>query len=112
MTKICEVVLVFLLFQQHSPPVFSHSVVAAESIQQSQTADALHVLQVLDGTLIDVEAPYTLRSQDFKPKDLISFRVVNPVKVNGITVIAQGATATGRIEKSKRGGHFGKAGLF
>jgi hypothetical protein len=37
---------------------------------------------------------------------------VNPVKVNGIRVIEQGATATARIDKAKRGGHFGKAGLF
>jgi hypothetical protein len=27
-------------------------------------------------------------------------------------VIEQGATATGRIDKAKRGGHWGKAGLF
>jgi hypothetical protein len=49
---------------------------------------------------------------DFKPKDKISFRVVNPIIVEGVTVIEQGATATGSIEKSKRGGHWGKAGLF
>jgi hypothetical protein len=49
---------------------------------------------------------------DFKPKDQISFRVVNPIKVNGVTLIEQGAIATGRIEKAKRGGHFGKAGLL
>ena len=49
---------------------------------------------------------------EFKVNDLISFRVVNPVKVTGIIVIEQGATATARIDKAKRGGHFGKAGLF
>jgi hypothetical protein len=69
-------------------------------------------LQIPDGTPIEIEAPYTFTSLDFKPKDEISFHVVNPVKINGVTVIEQGATATGRIEQSKRGGHFGKAGLF
>jgi hypothetical protein len=49
---------------------------------------------------------------DFKPEDKISFRVVDAVKVAGVTVIEQGATATGVVEKSKRGGHWGKAGLF
>jgi hypothetical protein len=48
----------------------------------------------------------------FKPNDKISFRVVNPIVVNGVTVIEAGAIATGRIDKAKRGGHFGKAGVF
>ncbi len=69
-------------------------------------------LQIPDGTLIEIEAPYTINSMDFKPNDEISFRVVNPLKINGITVIEQGAAATARIETAKRGGHFGKAGLL
>jgi len=79
-----------------------------DDIQSKQPAP----LQIPDCTPIEIEAPYTFNSMDFKPKDEISFRVVNPVKLNGVVVIEQGATATGRIEKSKRGGHFGKAGLF
>ena len=93
--------------------------VTLQDIQQSQSSDAIPaksdkstVLQIPDGTLVEIEAPYTYSSMDFKPKDEISFRVVNPIIVNGTTVIEQGATATGRIEKSKRGGHFGKAGLL
>ncbi len=68
--------------------------------------------QIPDGTLIEIEAPYTINSKEFKPNDEISFRVINPIKIDGVTVIEQGATATGRIEKAKRGGHFGKAGLL
>lgn len=93
--------------------------VAAQSVQQAQSSDvteqesdAAEVVQIPDGTLVEIEAPYTYSSMNFKPNDEISFQVVNPVIVNGITVIKQGATATGRIEKSKRGGHFGKAGLI
>ena len=96
--------------------------VALQDIQQSQSSDATQatpaksdsptVLQIPDGTLIEIEAPYTYSSMHFKPKDEISFRVVNPIIVNGVTLIEPGATATGRIEKSKRGGHFGKAGLL
>jgi hypothetical protein len=69
-------------------------------------------LQIPDGTLIEIEAPYRVNSKEFKPNDEISFRVINPIRINGVTVIEQGATATGRIEKAKRGGHFGKAGLL
>jgi len=68
--------------------------------------------QIPDGTLIEIEAPYTINSKEFKPNDEISFRVINPIKIDGVTAIEQGATATGRIEKAKRGGHFGKAGLL
>ncbi len=69
-------------------------------------------LQIPDGTLVEIETPYRVNSKEFKPNDEISFRVINPIMINGVTVIEQGATATGRIEKAKRGGHFGKAGLL
>ena len=69
-------------------------------------------IKIPDGTPVDIEAPYTINSMEFKAKDKISFRVVNPVKINGVTLIEPGATATARIDKAKRGGHFGKAGLF
>lgn len=89
-------------------PKSSAKIQNTDSFQSKQSGP----LQIPDGTPIEIEAPYTLNSLDFKPNDKISFHVVNPVKINGVTVIEQGATATGRIEKSKRGGHFGKAGLF
>ncbi len=69
-------------------------------------------ITIPDGTPLDIEAPYTINSMEFKANDKISFRVVNPVKINGVTLIEQGATATARIDRAKRGGHFGKAGLF
>ena len=99
------------------PDVLEAMIKASNSLAKIQNTDSLQSkqsgpLQIPDGTPIEIEAPYTFSSLHFKPNDEISFRVVNPIKINGITVIEQGATATGRIEKSKRGGHFGKAGLF
>lgn len=93
---------------------------AIETIQPSQSPAAPAsplkpenpVNKIPDGTPIEIEAPYTLSSMDFKPEDKISFRVVDAVKIDGVTVIEQGATATGVVDKSKRGGHWGKAGLF
>ena len=89
-------------------------VTAAEKQQEQRSSDAPpgDELKIPDGTPIDIESPFTYSSFHLKPKDQISFRVVNPVIVNGVTVIAQGAAVTGRIEKAKRGGHFGKAGLL
>jgi hypothetical protein len=92
---------------------------AIETIQPSQSSEPqspaqakVSSIKIPDGTPVEIEAPYTLSSMDFKPEDKISFRVVDAVKVDGVTVIEQGATATGVVEKAKRGGHWGKAGLF
>lgn len=121
-------ILAFFLMCPAGFPITALQRVAAQELQQQQNSgsksdvvaaeiplkpdEAKPVLQIPDGTQIDIEAPYRLNSMDFKPNDKISFRVVNPVKINGVTVIEQGAVATGRIDKAKRGGHFGKAGLF
>ena len=63
-------------------------------------------------TIVDVEAAYDINSQLVKTGDALSFRVVDPVIVGGVTVIEAGATATGRVELAKRGGHWGKAGTL
>lgn len=127
--RLPSILLVLLLFQEVLVLPAAASV-GIQDVQQSQSSDAAPAkqsqssdapqpkiekpaaLHIPDGTLVEIEAPYTYSSMHFKPKDEISFRVVNPIIVNGITVIEPGATATGRIEKSKRGGHFGKAGLL
>ncbi len=89
---------------------------ASTEVPNSNSAEATAVrpapVRIPDGTPIEVEAPYMYRSMDFKPNDKISFRVVNPIKIDGVTLVEQGANATGRIERAKRGGHWGKAGLL
>ncbi|HVF49462.1 MAG TPA: hypothetical protein VNA19_05215 [Pyrinomonadaceae bacterium] len=70
------------------------------------------VLKIPQGTIIDVEAAFDVSSQEVKDGEAISFRVVYPVKVEGVTVIEPGARASGRIIKARRGGHFGKAGTL
>ena len=67
-------------------------------------------VKIPNGVAIEIEAPFTVTSQQVRKGDAISFRVVNPVKVDGAVVIAAGATATARVVKASRGGHFGKAG--
>lgn len=62
------------------------------------------------GTIVEVEAAYRISSQEVRKGDLLTFRVVNPVKVEGVTVIEPGAVATARVEKASRGGHWGRAG--
>jgi hypothetical protein len=120
MQRFFSVILPFVLFSAPISLIGSNSNIAAQEVQQEQNSGTPSPanqapeagLRLPDGTPVDIEAPYTYRSIDFKPNDQISFRVVNPVKVNGVTVVAADAIATGRIDKAKRGGHWGKAGLF
>jgi hypothetical protein len=62
------------------------------------------------GTVVELETAYNINSQLVRTGDAISFRVVNPVMVNGQVVIEKGATATALVTKSERGGHWGRAG--
>ncbi len=68
------------------------------------------VLKIPAGLNVEVELAYAVSSQEVRKDDRLSFRVVNPVRVNGVVVIAAGATATARVVKASRGGHFGRAG--
>lgn len=67
-------------------------------------------VRIPNGMTIDVEAPFEVNSQKVRKGDKISFRVINPVKVDGVIVVEPGATATAQVIKAKRGGHFGRAG--
>ncbi|MFL6253885.1 MAG: hypothetical protein ACJ74T_02585 [Pyrinomonadaceae bacterium] len=67
-------------------------------------------VRVLGGTPVELETAYTINSQLVRTGDAVSFRVVNPVVVDGQVVIEKGATATALVTKAERGGHFGRAG--
>jgi hypothetical protein len=67
-------------------------------------------LKIPAGTPLEIETAYTVDSQYVRPEEMISFRVVVPVRVDGITVIEKYSLVTGRVVQAKRGGHWGKAG--
>ncbi|HEX8118487.1 MAG TPA: hypothetical protein VF521_14520 [Pyrinomonadaceae bacterium] len=67
-------------------------------------------VQVPAGTPVELETAYTINSQLVRAGDAVSFRVVNPVIVDGQVVIEKGAIATAFLTKAERGGHFGRAG--
>jgi hypothetical protein len=91
---------------------------ATKPIQQSQsTADTGLSQQNLKreftipaGTAIEIEAAYSVRSLDVRPNDYVSFRVLVPIKVDGVTAIEKYSLVTGRVVEAKRGRHWGKAG--
>lgn len=87
-------------------------VMAQKSVESSPqpAAERSVKVKIPNGVAIQVEAPYDVNSQLVRKGDKISFRVANPVKVDGVLVIAQGATATAEVVIAERGGHFGRAG--
>lgn len=89
---------------------------AANSVQVSQSAAPVSAVvktrdfKIPAGTALEIEAAYTVSSYDLRMNDLISFRVIVPIKIDGVTVIEKNSLVTGRIAQAKRGGHWGKAG--
>lgn len=91
---------------------------ATKPIQASESAATVDApappqpreLKLPAGTSIDIEAAYTVSSIDFRPGDYLSFRVLVPVMIDGLTLIDKGSLVTGRVVEAKRGGHWGKAG--
>src|SRR6266850_7113107 len=86
---------------------------AAESVEPANLkADAQNpiAIKIPAGTPIEVEVAYTVSSLDIKPGELLSFRVLIPIIIEGVTAIEKGALVTARVTLAKRGGHWGKAG--
>ena len=78
--------------------------------QATDTTPTVRELKIPAGTPLEIEAAYTVSSLDVRVEDLISFRVIVPVKVDGLTVIEKYALVTGMVVQAKRGGHWGRAG--
>lgn len=96
---------------------------AAKSVQQTQpvsdtpkasdTSDAKPArreLKIPAGTPLEIEAANTVSSVNMRAYDFLSFRVLIPIRVDGVTLIEKDALVTGRVIESKRGGKWGKAG--
>ncbi|HJU55558.1 MAG TPA: hypothetical protein VJ715_13335 [Pyrinomonadaceae bacterium] len=95
-----DAVILAMVMSPRGVAVTSHASPARQNLK----------VKIPNGVTIEVEAPFTVTSQEVKKGEAISFRVVNPVKVDGVVVIEAGATATARVVKASRGGHFGRAG--
>ena len=110
-----------------SPCDFDTSPAALARLKEAGVPDSLLLLMVMSpkcappparrvavrvpaGTPVELETAYTINSQLVRAGDAVSFRVVNPVVVDGQVVVEKGAAATAVVTKAERGGHFGRAG--
>ena len=88
----------------------ANSVQASPEITAPPTEPQFREVKIPAGTALDIQATHSVSSMDAKLGDLISFRVLVPVKIGDSIVIGSNALVTGQIAKAKRAGHWGKAG--
>jgi len=77
---------------------------------KSSARTELRPVKIPKNTIIEIEAAYRISSQEIRTGDPISFRVIAPVRIDAVTVIESGSTATAKVVQASRGGHFGRAG--
>lgn len=121
MRKLISVLLGAFLLQVTSfaqSPIIESD--AAKSVQETQSiADitapatpARRELKIPAGTPLEIATANTVSSVHMRPHDFLSFRVLVPVQVDGVTLIDKDALVTARVVESKRGGRWGKAGTL
>jgi hypothetical protein len=100
------------LFAQsnETPKTATNSVQQSAAVNSAPAEPQVREIKIPAGTPLDIQATHSVSSMDAKTGDLISFRVLVPVKVGDSIVIGGNALVTGRIAKAKRAGHWGKAG--
>jgi hypothetical protein len=87
-------------------PIQSQSIADTALLPQPQRRE----FTIPAGTPIEIEAAYSVSSLDMRPNDYVSFRVLVPIEIDGVTVIEKYSLVTARVVEAKRGGHWGKAG--
>src|SRR5690349_22957240 len=89
-------------------------VVALPTFQDPKPANttppADGVINVPDGTEIEIQLKTNASGEELKVGDVVDFTVVKPVEVNGVTIFEKEASARARITTAKRAGHWGHAG--
>lgn len=63
-----------------------------------------------EDTMVEVQLSTNLQSNFINEGQFIAFTVVEPIKINGVTVIERGARARGKIAKVRKAGRWGRAG--
>ena len=76
----------------------------------SETPPADGVVNVPDGTEVEIQLTNNASGEELKIGDVVDFVIVAPVQVSGLTIFDKGAGGRARITTAKRAGHWGKAG--
>src|SRR2546423_4739322 len=116
MKRALSLVLIHLFaittIQAQSPAATAGAVnpVQLSQPESARPPPAVREFKIPAGTPLEIETAFTVNSQYVRPEELISFRVLVPVRVDGVTVIEKYSLVTGRVVEAKRGRHWGRAG--
>jgi|KBSSwiStaDraftv2_1062776.scaffolds.fasta_scaffold01532_5 hypothetical protein len=102
--------LVFSAVPGQSLPASSGAVNPPQVSQPDPQQSGTREFKIPAGTPLEIETAYTVDSQHVRSEDLISFRVLVPIKSDGVTLIEKYSLVTGRVVEAKRGRHWGRAG--
>jgi hypothetical protein len=86
------------------------SIPAAATTASAGNLRATVETKIPDGTAVEIVLQETLSAKSLKEGSIVDFTVVQPVQVNGVTVIEKGAPAKARITRAKKAGYWGRAG--
>ena len=78
--------------------------------QSNNTDSKFKEVKIPAGTAVDVELVYYVSSDSIQKGDVISFRAVEPVKIDGTTVVHARALCTAVVVKAKRRRRWGRSG--
>lgn len=110
---LCLLLMHLLMFAAARAQSLPASSGAANPVQVSQAPSPpveMREFKIPAGTPLEIETAYTVNSQYVRSEDLISFRVLVPIKVDGVTLIEKYSLVTGRVVEAKRGRRWGRAG--
>ena len=102
--------LIFAAVQAQSPSASSGAGNPVQVSEPGNPSPEVREFKIPAGTPVEIETAYTVSSLDVHPEDLISFRVVVPIRVEGVTVLEKFALVSARVLEAKRGQHWGRAG--
>ncbi len=102
----------FLLAQQSPAPQAAPAVMAVTppgpGVAVKHTPDGKPILE--DSTPVRLRTKRNLSSKDCKTGDQVDFEVLDPVVLDGITVIPQGGIAMGKVTEAEHKKSMGRAG--
>lgn len=78
--------------------------------EASRAASEPETIKIPDGTPVELEAEKNISSSSIEKDDFLSFRVIESVKIGGVTVIERGALATARVVKLDKSRSFKRGG--
>ena len=116
MRRLCALFLTVLfaagpcLFAQQAPApqAMPSAAPPAAPVAVKHTPDGKLILE--DGTPIRLRTKRNLSSADCKANDQVDFEVLDPVVLDGITIIPQGGIAMGKVTEAEHKKSMGRAG--